>query len=347
MSKISSADSPLRIFAFSAVASLAILLGVLFGVGTAALLVTLILAVVEITFSFDNAIINAKVLGRLSKPWQTAFLTFGIVIAIFGMRVVFPIVIVMITASLPWNQVVDLALHHPDQYAHHLEQAHTSIAAFGGAFLLLLALTFFFDDKREVHWIAGLERFLSRFAHWAVAPVVAVLFILGVSALPDNTHARATLAAGLFGAGTYVLLQALNGLFARLDRGADLTKVGGQVGMSALMTLLYLEILDASFSFDGVIGAFAITSNVLLIAAGLGIGALWVRSLTVYMVRRRMLDSYRYIEHGAHYTVLILAVMLLASILWNISDYLPGLIGVSVIGASIVASVQARRKDGR
>jgi hypothetical protein len=65
------------------------------------------------------------------------------------------------------------------------------------------------------------------------------------------------------------------------------------------------------------------------------------------MVRRRMLDSYRYIEHGAHYTVLILAVMLLASILWNISDYLPGLIGVSVIGASIVASVQARRKDGQ
>lgn len=345
MSKSSPSDSPLRIFAFSALASLAILVGVLLGVGPEALLLTLILAVVEITFSFDNAIINAKVLGQLSKPWQTVFLTAGILVAIFGMRVVFPIVIVMVTASLPWSQVVDLALHHPEQYAHHLEQAHTSIAAFGGAFLLMLALTFFFDDERDVHWIARFERTLSRFAHWAVAPVVAVLCIFGVAALPSNTHAEATLVAGLFGAATYGLLQALNGLFARLDRGSELTRAGGKVGMAALMSLIYLEILDASFSFDGVIGAFAITSNVLLIAAGLGIGALWVRSLTVYMVRRRMLDAYIYIEHGAHYTVLILAVMLLASIVWNISDYVPGLIGVSVIGASIVASRQARRKD--
>jgi hypothetical protein len=344
MNKFSSADSPLRIFAFSALASLGILVGVLLGVGVEALVLTLILAVVEITFSFDNAIINAKVLARLSKPWQTVFLTLGILVAIFGMRVVFPIVIVMITASLPWSQVVDLALHHPEQYAHHLEQAHTSIAAFGGAFLLMLALTFFFDDEREVHWIGRLERTLSRFSHWAVAPVVAILLILGVAALPDNTHAQATVVAGLFGAATFVLLQALNGLFARLDRGGDVVRAGGQVGLSALMSLIYLEVLDASFSFDGVIGAFAITSNVLLIAAGLGIGALWVRSLTVYMVRRRMLDTYVYVEHGAHYTVLILAVMLLLSIIWDISDYLPGLIGVSVIGASIVASRQARHR---
>ena len=89
--------SPLRIFAFSIVSSLGILLAVLFGIGPSALVLTLILAVVEITFSFDNAIINAKVLARLSKPWQTAFLTVGIFVAIFGMRVLFPILIVMLT----------------------------------------------------------------------------------------------------------------------------------------------------------------------------------------------------------------------------------------------------------
>jgi len=337
--------STLRIFGFSLAASLGILVSVLLGLGGGALLITLILAVVEVTFSFDNAIINAKVLGKVSAAWQAAFLTLGILIAIFGMRVVFPIVIVMITASLGWNQVVDLALHHSHEYAHHLEQAHASIAAFGGAFLLMLALTFFLDDERDVHWIGVIERQLSRFSHWLVAPAVAVLLIVGVAALPANTHGTATITAGLFGAATYILLQVMNGLFGRLQSSQK--SMAKQTGATALMSLLYLEILDASFSFDGVIGAFAITSNIVLIAAGLGIGALWVRSLTVFMVRRHTLGRYAFIEHGAHYTVLILALLLLVSIMWSISDYIPGVIGVGVISASIAASVRDRAQKER
>ncbi len=339
------AESPLRIFAFSAIATLAILVGVVLGMGTAALLVTVILAVVELTFSFDNAILNAKVLGKLAKPWQLLFLTAGILVAIFGMRVVFPIVIVMITAGLGWSTVIDLALHHPHQYAHHLEQAHASIAAFGGAFLLMLALTFFFDDEREVRWVAWLERFFSRFTHWSAAPIAALLLVVGVALLPVNGHESETIAAGLLGAGTYWLLQAVNGALDRMQAKRSKQLAGyGQTGVAALVSLVYLEVLDASFSFDGVIGAFAITTNVVLIAAGLGIGALWVRSLTVFMVRRHALGNYRFIEHGAHYTVLILALILLASIIWEISEYIPGLIGVGVIGASIVSSVQYRRR---
>jgi len=333
--------SPLRIFAFSVLASIGILCGVLFGVGPGALLITFILAIVEITFSFDNAIINAKVLAKISRPWQMVFLTLGILIAIFGMRVLFPVVIVMLTAHLGWSRVVDLALHHPHQYAHHLEQAHASIAAFGGAFLLLLALTFFFDDEKTVHWIGSLERRLHRMGRWWAAPLVA-LFVLAVFALlPANTHGEQTITAGLLGAATYIFIQTVSGLFTRLQ-GKRVTQ-GAQTGAAALMSLLYLEVLDASFSFDGVIGAFAITSDVVLIAAGLGIGALWVRSLTVFMVRRRTLGRYIYVEHGAHYTVLILALILLASIIWEISNYIPGLIGIGIIGASVVASVRDRR----
>lgn len=338
-----SADSPLRIFAFSALATIAIIVGVLLGQGVSALIITVILAVVEVTFSFDNAIINAKVLGRLSKPWQTVFLTVGILVAIFGMRVVFPIVIVMLTASLGWNEVLRLALHHPHEYAHHLEQAHASISAFGGAFLLMLALTFFFDDTRKVRWIEHLERGFSKLARWWIAPLVAV-GVLGIFALlPANEHAKTTMVAGLLGGATYVLIQAVSNVFEKLDKGGSSAKAG-QTGFVALTSLLYLEVLDASFSFDGVIGAFAITSNIVLIAAGLGIGALWVRSLTVFMVRKRMLDSYRYLEHGAHYTVLILALIVLTSIIWDISSYVPGLIGVGVIGASVLASMQANKQ---
>jgi len=341
MQKLSS-HSPLRIFGFSIIATVAILAGVSFGVGVGALVITLILAVVELTFSFDNAIINAKVLGKLSKFWQMIFLSVGIIIAIFGMRVVFPVLIVMLTAHLGWGTVVDLALHHSHEYAHHLEKAHASIAAYGGAFLLMLALAYFMDNEKEVHWLQRIEKPLSRFSHWLAAPAIVTLVLLGIAWLPTNTHAGATISAGLLGAGTYILIQTLSGLFTRLQSGR--LKQGGQTGLAALSTLLYLEVLDASFSFDGVIGAFAITSNVILIAAGLGIGALWVRSLTVYMVRKGTLGKYRYIEHGAHYTVLILAALLLASVIVEISDYIPGLLGVGIIGASIAASVRESRR---
>lgn len=341
MNNLFAPHAPLRIFAFSILATITILAGVLFGVGFSAFILTLILSVVELTFSFDNAIINAKVLKKLSKPWQTAFLTVGIIIAIFGMRVVFPVVIVMITADLSWSTVVDLALNHSHEYAHHLEKAHPSIAAFGGAFLLMLGLKYFMDDQKDVHWIQTIEKPFRKFSHWLAAPAIVVVAILALTWLPANTHGSSTITAGLLGAGTYILIQSLTHLFTRLQ--GDRLNISGQTGLAALSTFLYLEILDASFSFDGVIGAFAITSNVILIAAGLGIGAIWVRSLTVYMVRHEVLGKYKFIEHGAHYTVLVLAILLLTSVIVEISDYIPGLLGIGIIGASIYASIRANR----
>lgn len=346
MSRLLHPDSPVRIFAFSTVVSLAILLAVLFGVGPTALLVTLVLTVVEITFSFDNAIINAKVLNKVSKFWQMIFLSVGIIVAIFGMRVLFPIIIVSLTAHLGWNTVVNLALHDPKAYAHHLELAHPAIAAYGGAFLLMLALQFFFNDGRKVLWFGQVERHLQKLSHWSGAPLVAIGVIGLVAALPTNRHVHETVVAGALGAGTYGLIQLLVHVLEGSQNHGRKT-AGKQVGLAAFTTLIYLEILDASFSFDGVIGAFAITSDVVLIAAGLGIGALWVRSLTVFMVRRRTLGQFVYLEHGAHYTVLVLALVLLAGIVVNISDFVPGIMGVAIIGSSIAASVQQRRRKQR
>jgi len=343
MHKLLAPGTPLRIFAFSIASTIAILFGVLFGVGPGALLLTVILAVVELTFSFDNAIINAKVLAKLSKPWQTAFLSVGIIVAIFGMRIVFPVVIVMITAHLSWGTVVDLALHHSHEYAEHLDKAHASIAAFGGAFLLMLGLTFFMSDEKDIHWIRFIEKPISKFSHWLAAPAVVVVVLLAITWLPANVHEHDTIVSGLLGAGTYILIQTLSHLFTRFQ--GDRALQAGQTGLTALSSLIYLEVLDASFSFDGVIGAFAITSNVILIAAGLGIGALWVRSLTVYMVRKGVLGQYRFIEHGAHYTVLVLAALMLVSVLVEISDYIPGLLGIGIIGASIAASLRANRDN--
>jgi hypothetical protein len=313
--------------------------------GPAALLVALILIAVELAFSFDNAIINAKVLEHLSPFWQKLFLTVGILIAIFGMRVIFPVVIVMLTADLSWGRVVDLALNHPKEYAEQLEKAHPSISAFGGGFLLMLALHFFMDDNRDTHWFSKIEKPLARYARWWLPAVVSVLTIVVLALLPFNEHPVETLRAGFIGIAVFLVMHLFIEWVGKVaGKNINATTPGVRTGLAAFLTFLYLEVLDASFSFDGVIGAFAITNDVVLIAAGLGIGAIWVRSLTVYMVRKGTLNSYKFLEHGAHYAVFVLAAAMLLSLLIHIPEVITGVLGIGLIGASIVASVQARRK---
>jgi hypothetical protein len=344
MSNLFSAHSPLRIFGVSLLLTLAMLVFVGTTMGTSALVVAAVLVIIETAFSFDNAIINAKILKRLSTFWQNIFLTVGMVIAVFGMRVVFPIVLVMITTKMGWNEVLDLALHHPKEYAHALEQAHPTIAAYGGAFLLMLGLYFFLDDTREVHWLRAFETKLQKLAGPFSAPILAAVIVAIFAVLPFNHHHGSTLTAGLFGILTYLALHAVTLLIEKYQPQVDTGKAIQLTGMAAFTTFIYLEFLDASFSFDGVIGAFAITSDVILIALGLGVGALWVRSLTVFMVRRGTLDQYRYIDHGAHYTVLALAFVLLSSAFLELPEAVTGALGLVFIAASIWDSVRFRRR---
>jgi uncharacterized protein len=332
--------SPFRIFAISALTSIIGLVAIGAFMGISSLTVAIILVAIEIAFSFDNAIINAKVLAKLSVFWQRMFLTIGAFIAIFGMRVVFPIAIVALTADLSWRTVVDLALHHPEQYAEHLGAAHTTIAAFGGAFLMLLAFDFFVDQDSQVMWFTRLERNLRKLAsHWA-PPVIAAVAVLITAYLPFNHHRHDTLVAGFMGILVYSLLHGLTEMLGRVQkrRTGNLTTYTGAL---ALMSFLYLEVLDASFSFDGVIGAFTITNKIVLIAVGLGIGALWVRSITIFMVRRGTLGNYKYVEHGAHYTIFVLGCLLLVSIMYDVPDVIAGLAGLGIIASSIIASRQA------
>lgn len=340
MHKILHPHSPWRIFAVSAFATVASIIGVLIGKGAEAMLVAMVLISVEVAFSFDNAIVNAKILKRMSSFWQLMFLTVGAAVAIFGMRLVFPIILVAMTASLSWMEVVDLALHHPLEYAEELESAHIVLSSFGGAFLLMLALHFFVDDSREVRWFNRLESGLQRLAStWAPA-LIAVATVVLAAVLPFNHAQKDTLVAGILGIVVYSAIHWLTEYFGKVQAKQGLG-TGVRVGLAGFISFMYLEVLDASFSFDGVLGAFAVTKDVVLIAIGLGVGALWVRSLTVFMVRRGTLDSYRYIEHGAHYTIGILAFILLLSIFVNVPELITGLTGIGIIGASIVASRQA------
>ncbi|HTH71877.1 MAG TPA: DUF475 domain-containing protein [Candidatus Pristimantibacillus sp.] len=331
--------SPWRIFAVSGLVTIASIVGVLLGYGAKAMLLALILIAVELAFSFDNAIVNAKVLKNMSSFWQVMFLTIGAAIAIFGMRLVFPILLVAVTADLSWQKVIDLALHHPEEYADKLHQSHVQLSAFAGSFLLMLALHFFIDDRREVLWLDWIEKGFRKLAFDWVPAVLTTCLVVGAALLPFNEEPKHTLVAGLIGVVTYGIIHFVGSRFGQMeDRRANAAK---QVGLAGLVSFLYLQVLDITFSFDGVLGAFAVTGDVVLIAIGLGVGAMWVRSLTVFMVRRGTLDKLLYIEHGAYYAIGILACLMLLSIFVNVPDLIAGLTGVGVITASLIASRQA------
>ncbi len=343
MSQTINKKHPFRIFFISGLITI-LSLGFIAGfLGTEALFIASVLILVEITFSFENAIINAKVLSGVSEFWRKIFLTIGILIAVFGMRLVFPIVIVAVTAGLPMGEVINLTINDPERYANELNHAHVPIAAFGGMFLLMLCLHFFFDKQRQTRWISVIEKPMQDMSKWWLYTAVSLIVLAVLTVLPANPEPRETLSAGLTGIVLYVVIHGLAELFARKQK---VDKTGAlKTGMAGFMAFLYLEVLDASFSFDGVIGAFAVTKDVLLIAIGLGIGALWVRSLTIYMVDHKVLHAYRYLEHGAHYTIGVLAVVLLTGIFFNIPELIAGVTGLIIVGASIASSVRDSRRS--
>ena len=314
------------------------------GVGGAATAfgIALILGIMEISLSFDNAVVNASVLKNWDAFWQRLFLTVGVLVAVFGMRLVFPLVIVAQTAGLGAAEVWDLALNDPHQFSAHLTDHHDEVAAFGGVFLLLVFLHFIFDEDKELHWFGRIEEKLASYGKiHAVPNCIALLVVLGSMALADQVNHLAVLKAGVWGIIVYVGVDILSNILEKTDGdGGDLAKT---VKTGSIGGFLYLEILDASFSFDGVIGAFAITSDVVIIMLGLAIGAMFVRSITIYLVRQGTLDQYVYLEHGAHYAIGILALIMFISIKFHVPEIVTGLIGIAFIAASVWSSLQFRK----
>ena len=308
--------------------------------GWAGLFTAAILIVLETSLSFDNAVVNAGILKKMDPVWQQRFLTWGMLIAVFGMRVIFPLAIVAIVASLSMWDVAHMALNDPDTYAMHLESSHVQVAAFGGMFLLMVFLGFILDDERDVHWLGRLEEWLGRMGKLEALEIVFALAVLLTSThfLAEAKQAGA-LVAGLAGIITFVLLSSINKF---MEMNMDLIGTAGRAGLASF---LYLEVLDASFSFDGVIGAFAITKDVVIIMLGLGVGALFVRSITIYLVRQGTLSAYRYLDHGAHYAVGALATIMVISMHFHVPELITGLIGILFISAGVWSSVRHNKRD--
>jgi hypothetical protein len=300
--------------------------------GVAAMYTTLLLIILEISLSFDNAVVNAKVLEHMDPIWQKRFILFGIPIAVFGMRLIFPLAIVAITTGMGMMETLQVAMNDPKAYETALKSAEHSIFAFGGAFLLMVFLDFFFDEK-DVTWIGWLENSTlvqkaSIMSHIELGIAIAVGIVLG-----HMTGSFDVLLAFAYG----ILLHTLLGMVD--DAFSTETVKNGLAGF------IYLEVLDASFSFDGVIGAFALSSNIFIIMIGLGVGAMFVRSITLYFVEHKTLSKFRYLEHGAHYAIGILAIIMLLKINIHISELVTGTIGIGLIALAFAHSIAENKKE--
>lgn len=312
-------------YGYYAYDSIALAIGVV-GIMTA-------LGVLETSLSFDNAVANARVLKNMSPLWQHRFLTWGMIIAVFGMRIVFPILIVSITSGISIFAAFSMALNNPQLYADTLTAAHVAIAGFGGAFLFLVAFNYFFDVEKEVHWVKYVEEKLSKLGMIeSVAVVFTLLILVGFAMLqPTKDVAWTLLFSGIMGITTHEIVKGIGDLLSADDATTTVAKTG-------LASFLYLEVLDASFSFDGVIGAFALSSDIFIIMVGLGVGAMYVRSITIHLVSAGTLTQYKYLEHGAHYAIGALALIMFLKMFTHVDELLVGGLGIAFIVISIISS---------
>jgi hypothetical protein len=340
----------LKTFGFSAGATVVIWATVAFGLGAGALVTVMLLTLLEVTFSFDNAVVNAKLLGSLSRWWQAFFMTVGIFIAVFVVRFLLPVLIVMLTSGLGLLETMDLARNQPEVYAQELTKSGPAIDSFGGTFLVLVAAGFFLDDFKDTHWLRFLERRLAALGRYDNVAIFALTVLAVVMALtvPGNAQERLMV---LLAAVCGIALSVGLGIFGTITADQRLDEQEGRVqivkplvGLAAFVMFCRLEVLDASFSFDGVIGAFALSSNIFVIMAGLGAGALWVRSLTVHLVRAGTLAKFRYLEHGAHWAIGVLGLFLLAKTYgFHAPEWMVGSVGLVFVGLAVWSSVRHER----
>lgn len=326
----------MKLFIAPTVVSILALLAIWWWGGFAAFFLAATLAVLEVTLSFDNAVVNAKILEEMSPTWQRRFLTWGILLSVFGTRLVLPILIVSVVALVSPVTITALALNNPEEYSRLLEGAEVAIKAFGGTFLLMVSLKYFFNVGKQVHWFAPIEKHLVKWGRVEAIEISLALIILLAVSYFSHDSVETILHAGIIGIIVFTLTEGI-------AHGLGVEAEG--VARSGAMLFAYLNVLDSAFSLDGVIGAFALTTSLPIIVVGLGIGAYFVRSMTVYLVRAKTLQALRYLEHGAHWAVFGLAMSMLAGLIIHVPEMIIATIGLGFIALAYVSSRRALRTN--
>ena len=313
----------------------------------------MVIVIIEISLSFDNAIVNAVVLKKMSHGWQRGFIWGGIWIAVFGMRFAFPVLIVSLTAGISNAQVINLALNDTSKYTEYLLVAHPEIATLGLVYLGMIFLNYFLSEH-ESYWLAPVEKTLVKIGKAdTLSAAIMLVSILFISFNKGGDEGSKILITGVVSLALFLVVQLIGSIFETEDEEGDEAHPGMSTvkkvhtGIAGLGLFIYLEVQDAAFSFDGVSGAFAITTWIPLIMAGLGVGALFVRSMTVHLVETNQLDEFKYLENGAHWAIGALAACITASLYVDVPQWVTGPLGALFIIASLVSSIRFNKAEAK
>ncbi len=323
---------------------------VLKGSGLICIFIAFVLGILEVSLSFDNAVVNATKLKNMTPKWRHRFLTWGIAIAVFGMRFIFPLLVVSIFAHISIIKVLDIALHNAHLYAHYLHQTHATIVTFGGTFLMMLFLGFFLNPKKEIDWLKPIEKLLKKAPESKILDTLIVLAILDIVQMFQPAPIRlSVIISGIAGILTFLgidtISKKLEEFEEKQNKKLHCSNSVKPIACTGLISFLYLELIDASFSLDGVLGAFALSHDIIIITIGLAIGAVFVRSLTIMFVEKETLEEFIYLEHGAHWAIGILAILMFISTVKSVPEVVTGLSGLFLIVASLISSINYKKKE--
>lgn len=316
------------------------------GSGFASIFIVLVLAVLETSLSFDNAVVNAMKLEKMSQIWRHRFLTWGILIAVFGMRFLFPVLVVSIFAHLDMITVTKIAISDSQKYAGYLQATHAPIVTFGGMFLIMLFLNYFFDHEKETHWLEPIEKPLSNLDHIrGIEIIISLIGLICVQSFVPAGEKLPVILSGVAGIVTYLTIDGVAHFLERHEQMRQVQCAADGIKCAGLISFIYLELIDASFSLDGVLGAFALSNDVIIITIGLAIGAMFVRSLTIMLVEKKTLAQFLYLEHGAHWAIGALAVIMLITTVKEVPEVVTGGIGLFFILSALISSIIHNRKN--
>ena len=326
------------------------------------------LTILELALSFDNAVVNALILANMPPLWRRRFLTWGMLIAVFGVRLIFPKLIVFATTDLSFVESFSLAVNNPAEYEKIIMASHHIVMAFGGVFLLMIFLSFLFNENKEVHWIASIEKYASRWS--SVGDLKILIAILTVATIgfygPSEISIDGVLKKidkadiilpMIYGILLFLCIEFLRGILeddgTKHDSKSMETErekiehvANSKLAKGGLASFIYLELIDMSFSFDGVLGAFAVSQNIVIIMLGLGAGAFAVRNLTILMVDRGTVAEYKYLEHGAMWSVGLLAISMIVQIFMHLSHGLIIAFAIIPIAIAFIHSIKENKLEG-
>lgn len=290
------------------------------------LVIILGLVVFETVNSIDNAIVNAHVLKTMSHKWRQIFLVWGIFTAVFIVRGIFPMIVVWLSApEIGLAGVFQMFFHSDPRAADLLEMRKGLILMAAGVFLLLLYLHWLFLEDKTSFFIPDKLIKPESFGIWFFA--CAAVLLVGLLWLARSSPLL-MLSAAIGNAMFFILYG-----FREQAQKQEQRLLAADTHLSDFSKLMYLEVLDASFSLDGVIGAFAFTTSLPLILLGNGLGALVVRELTI-----KGIDSvaqYQFLKNGAMTSIGFLGLyMIIESLGWNLPDFLPTLVTFVLVGVA-------------